>query len=198
MNKKYIKENIIIMKYADIPKFPHPNYTVNIEFEYIEEWLAEHNKDIIKLDLDPEFQRGYVWTEEQKVQYMEYVLKGGFSGRDIYFNCPTWHNLTSAKGFNVLTIIDGKQRLNAVLSFLHNEIKVYGEYYKDWISFGQIYGDKRTDKLGHDANFIVHIHNIPNEIEVVKWYLGMNTGGSIHTKQDINIAKEYLNKLMKK
>lgn len=185
------------MKWADINFFPHPTYTVNMDFEYIEIWLKEHNEGILKLDMDPAFQRGYVWSEQQKIDYIEYVMKGGFSGRDIYFNCPTWNNFKNKEDSNVLTIIDGKQRLNAVLSFLHNEIKVYGEYYKDWVSFGEIYKDTRKDKLGHEANFIVHIHDMKSEEDVVKWYIGMNNGGTAHTPKDIKVAEDYLKKITK-
>jgi uncharacterized protein with ParB-like and HNH nuclease domain len=179
------------MKYNDIIKFPHPNYTTNVSWEYVEEWLKEHQKDIMKLDLDPEFQRGYVWTEEQKVNYIEYALKGGFSGRDIYFNCPTWMKFKSGKEANVITLIDGKQRLNAVLDFLNNKIKVYGDYYKDY----EVMHKASKMRLGMDAQFIIHVHNIPNEIDVVKWYIGMNKGGTAHTDKDINVAKQYLKKL---
>ena len=38
------------------------------------------------LQLNPEFQRGHVWTEEQQIAWVEYYLRGGKSGNTIYLN----------------------------------------------------------------------------------------------------------------
>lgn len=171
------------MKFSDIKKFPFSSYTVNVSWNYIRAWIETHNTnpDFIRIEMDPFFQRGYVWTVPQKTSYLEYQLKGGFSGRDIFWNCPTWMNFSDSN--NVLQLVDGKQRLNSVLEFLDNKIKVFGCFFSEF-----------EDKIGlTDPNFIVHINNLKTERDVVEWYIGINTGGSIHTEDDLKPAMNYLN-----
>ena len=33
------------------------------------------------LQLNPDFQRGHVWTEDQQVKFLEFILRGGKTGR---------------------------------------------------------------------------------------------------------------------
>jgi len=101
------------MKYSDIPQFTSwGSYQVNMPLKYIkqriEEWIAED-----RLQLNPDFQRGHVWTDEQQVNYIEFLLKGGQSSRVIYFNHPGW--MTGFKGDFVC--VDGLQRLTAVMRY---------------------------------------------------------------------------------
>jgi hypothetical protein len=170
------------MKFKDIKQFPFASYQVDISWDYLEDSLVHYNKED-RLDFDPEFQRGYVWTKEQQIAYVEYQLRGGFSGKDVFFNHPNW--MTTYEGKMVL--VDGKQRLTAVLAFLRNEIPAFGFYYRDF-----------EDKIGFaHVNFKFHINNLKTEKEVVEWYLGFNTGGSIHTEEDLKPAKELLKRLNK-
>lgn len=82
----------IVLKFIDIPKFltNRANYKIDVGFKY----FADTIKNFVEEDgliLNPEFQRGHVWTEKQQSAYIEYVLKEGTSGKDIYFNKPSWH-----------------------------------------------------------------------------------------------------------
>jgi len=168
-----------IKTFKDIPQFPFSSYKVNIGWDYLEKWIESHQRDGITLDMNPFYQRGYVWTDKQKIAYIEYQLRGGFSGKDIFWNCPTWMNF---KENNVVSLVDGKQRLSAVLDFLHNKIKVFN------LKFSEFEDNLHT--VRHD--FIFHINNLQTEKEVVEWYLGLNTGGSIHTEKDLKPALDYL------
>ena len=168
------------MKFKDIPKFPFASYVVNVSWNYLPSWIESHNKDIMTCDMDPFYQRDYVWTKKQKIAFVEYQLKGGFSGRDIFWNCPTWMNFKD--GNNVIQLVDGKQRINAALEFLNDKISAFG------IKFS-----KFEDEI-HSLNpsFVFHINNLQIEREVVEWYVGFNTGGSIHTAKDLKPALDYL------
>ena len=100
------------MKFSDIPKVTGDGlYNVNVEWRDLLETL-EHYQDsrdgLCVLDLDPDFQRGYVWTEAQQIAYVEYRLKGGGAGVNrILFNCVG--HMGSYLG--PFQIVDGKQRL---------------------------------------------------------------------------------------
>jgi hypothetical protein len=162
------------MKFNDIRQFPHANYTVNVGWEYLDSWLGRQRVETL-LDLDPDFQRGYVWNEKQKIDYIEYQLKGGFSGRDIFWNCSSW-----MREFNTpLQIVDGKQRIRAVQDFLEDKVKAFGYYYNQY-----------EDKLiSLRPDFIMHVNNLQTRLEVLEWYLGLNSGGTIHTEKDLKKVK---------
>ena len=170
------------MKFSDIPKFPFASYRVNISWVYLQDWIDSNNEDIMRVDMNPIYQRGYIWTEAQKIAYIEYRLQGGFSGKDIFWNCPTWMNFKSSD--NVIEIVDGKQRIQTVLDFLSNKIRAFGLYYNEFENF-----------LGIDPDFIFHVNTLKNSKEIIKWYIGFNTGGSMHTEEDLKPAFDLLKKL---
>lgn len=123
-------------RFQDIPQFTKTaNYSVDHAWPYLLDYYA---REVLEADLDvnPDFQRGYVWTLEQKSRYVEYILRGGMSGRDLYFNCAGWRygqvgRQYGAKGYYVL--VDGKQRLDAVLGFMNNEVPIFGgNYFRDY------------------------------------------------------------------
>lgn len=168
------------MKYTDIKKFPFASYHVTMPWVGIKQWLQSNNENIMQLNMDPFYQRGYVWSTEQKIAYIEYQLRGGFSGKDIFWNCPTW--VSFDKSINVIELVDGKQRINAVLEFLADKIPVFGCFCSEF-----------EGKLPwSEAYFTFHVNNLKITEEVVEWYVGMNTGGTAHTEKDLKPALDYL------
>lgn len=177
-----------------------PSYRVNIPWDYLEDNLHRYTNEregTALLDLEPDFQREHVWTIEQQIRYVEYILQGGMSGREIYFNCVGW--MKDWKG--PFVIVDGKQRLQAARKFLANELPVFGKVvstkpcmlnpHGDW----QVNGYYRKDiegRLSMNAQFIFAINDLPNRAQVLKWYLEMNTGGTPHTEQEIDKVKGML------
>ena len=170
------------MKFRDISQMTQAKYSCSIFWEDLQHWI-DRQADGIPTDLDPPYQRGYVWTEEQKTAYLEYILKGGISGKDIFWNCPGWMN--SFKG--PMELVDGKQRVSAVLDFLNNKVKVFGQYYNE-------FGDRPGMS---EAYFTFHINNLTDRKAVVQWYLDMNTGGSVHTEKDLQPAYDMMKELEK-
>lgn len=167
-------------RFQDIERISYASYRIDLGWSYLEGWL-EDQETIMKVDFDPSYQRGYVWTFEQKVAYLEYILKGGPSGRDIFWNCPGW--ICGNEG--PLEIVDGKQRINAVLEFLSGKLPVFGHRYSEYSDHPHILV----------ARFSWYVNNLEDPLEVVKWYLDMNTGGSIHTEKDLEPAYKRLAEL---
>jgi hypothetical protein len=166
------------MKLKDIPRFTRSaTYRIEVSWKYLKEWIRDQQE--INLDLDPDFQRNYVWTYSQKSKYVEYMLRGGISGKEIYFNCVGW--MGDFKGPFVL--VDGKQRISAALDFLTNSLMICkGLYYKDF-----------EDKLSSiEPSFSVNVNDLATRAEVLQWYLDLNTGGTIHTDFELDKVKELL------
>ena len=116
------------MKFKDIKVMANPYYRVTAPLEFLEEMIARYIKSF-SLDLNPDFQRNYVWTLQQQINYVEFVFKNPPTGRDIYFNCPGW--MKDFKG--PMTIVDGKQRINALICFMQNKVPIFNNhYFKDF------------------------------------------------------------------
>lgn len=166
------------MKFRDIEEFPAPIYFVNVPVKNLRKSLEELSGSGY-LDLDPPYQRSYVWTEEQKIKYLQYFFRGGSSGKHIYLNQVKWN-----EGEGPLSVIDGKQRLSAFFDFFDNKIPIFGHYFSEF-----------EDVVDPMKSLIVHVNDL-SEVEAVKWYLQMNTGGTYHTEEDIKLAKDYYENLV--
>lgn len=180
------------MKYEDIDFYPPSYYTVHSSWEYIEETLKSWDtRDIpgsLGLNLDPDFQRGHVWTEQKQIEYVEYCLRGGESSRNLIFNHPNWSG--NYKGEMVL--VDGKQRLEAVKKFLRNELPIFnGHKLND-------FENPRKVLRSHNAHFIVSVHKLPTRKDVLEFYLKLNSGGVVHTKEEIEKVRKMLEEELKK
>ena len=168
-----------ITRFRDIPQFIFCNYQVNQTWTHLEECLKGYAE--MGLNLEPDFQRGHVWSDEKRIAYIEFILRGGMGAKDIYFNCVGWESGNYTGPFE---LVDGKQRLTAVLKFLHNELPVFGSYFKEFTDEVRMV---RTD-------FIFHINSLDTRKEVLQWYLDLNSGGVVHTSEELLKVKELLSK----
>lgn len=173
------------MKFSEIPQFltNQANYHVDVGFKYFSKTIQDYI-DEFDLILNPEFQRGHVWTEDQQEKYIEYVLKGGTSGKEIYFNKPSWH-CKAKTDYDDFVCVDGLQRITAIRKFQANEIKAFGLHYNEFE------GEPReiTTRLS------IYINVLQYEKDVLQWYIEMNEGGTPHTKEEIQRVKDMLGKL---
>ena len=156
------------MRFRDIPPFTMAHYKVDVSLEEIEHTLASYQEQ--GLELEPDFQRGHVWTEKQQIRYIEYLLREGVSGRAIYFNQPGW--MRDWHGDFVL--VDGLQRLTACLRFLRNEIPAFGSYFCEYDG---------PPPLGARLEF--YVNDLPTRAEVLDWYIQLNAGGVVHSDEEI-------------
>lgn len=176
------------MRFRDIPQFtPAGSYKVNVPIRHVENELDYYLHEC-NLQMNPDFQRGHVWTTRQQISYVEFLLKGGRSARTIYFNCPSWQGYQPKDSeYNDFVCVDGLQRITAILAFLHNEIPVFGFYYKDY-----------EDKIPFSIDLIFNINDLKTKAEVLRWYIEMNSGGTPHTDEEINRIRSLLEKEDKK
>jgi hypothetical protein len=172
------------MKFQDIPQFTRSaSYQVNVSWRSLERQLEQFNDRNGMLDLDPDFQRGHVWSPEKQIAYVEFILRGGNSSKTLQFNCSSWQ-----REYNTpLQLVDGKQRLEAVRKFLRNELPIFG---------GSFLADF-TDELPHcQVDFIFCVNNLKTRSEVLQWYLELNSGGVVHTEEELNKVRKMLDDTM--
>ncbi len=160
--------------FKEIPQFTKTSsYAVDHEWAYLEE-AVERYVETYQFDMgESDFQRAHVWTDLQQIRFVEYVLKGGRSGTDIYVNVRGWQGL---RDVGPMQLVDGKQRLTAVLRFLRNEIPVFGGSYRK---------DFKETRFPLHCRFRWNVNDLKTRAEVLQWYLDMNAGGTVHTDEEI-------------
>ena len=166
------------MKFADIPQMSRPGYSVHHLLRLLPGTIERYQEEQpAPLNMEPDFQRVHVWTPEQQTCYMEFILRGGNSSKDFYFNCPGW--LSSYEG--PFELVDGKQRLEACLGFMAGRVPVFGGHcIADFI-------DKPCN-----VNLCFHINSLKTRREVLQWYLDLNSGGVIHTADELYKVRRLL------
>jgi hypothetical protein len=174
------------LRFRDVPKFTRAaSYACDVSWHFLPDHYARYVREY-GLDVDPPFQRGYVWTQQQKIRYCEFILRGGATGRDLYLNCPGWNNTvtlgprTGQLGY--VCLVDGKQRLDAVLGFLADEMPVFGHLRSE-------YSDE-PDII--DARFHWHVNDLQTWPEVLQWYIDLNAGGTVHSDEEIHRVREMI------
>lgn len=176
------------MKFTDIPQLltNKANYKVDVGFKYFSKTINQYIEEY-GLILNPEFQRGHVWTENQQIAWLEYHLRGGKSGNTIYLNNPFWHSNRQSKDgeYKDYVCVDGLQRITAAQRFINNEIKVFGSYFS-----------KYEDRINiTDAAMYLNVNDLKTEKEVLQWYVDMNSGGTPHTSNEIEKVKKMIQEL---
>lgn len=113
-----------------------------------------------KLLVNRRYQRKLVWTVEEKEAFID----------SISIDYPVPLLLVAEvqyKGIQVYEIIDGMQRLNAVMDFLENEFPLHGEYFDmDSVSFVKLQKDKKelvqkTPKISTEMSSKIAGYSLP-------------------------------------
>ena len=171
-----------MVKLKDITtQFSVANYSIDCNWRSLESQLNDYYES--GLELDPEFQRKHCWSREEQISYCEYIMRNGMSGRDIFFNHTNWNIGGAGEGSFVL--VDGKQRIEAVRSFMSGLFPVFDGYYiSDF--------DHLRDMT---CRFKFNINDIPTERGVLQWYIDLNDCGVSHTSREINKVRKMIRKI---
>ncbi|WOE32138.1 MULTISPECIES: DUF262 domain-containing protein [unclassified Acinetobacter] len=172
--------------YSHIKPIERPIRTFHCGFSYLETWIKNENKDTkYGIDLNPDFQRGHVWTQDQQVHYIENVLRRivDESGLTIRFNNPTWRE-TKITGdlIEQVVCIDGLQRLTAIRKFIAGELNIFG------ISYSLL----PARIILRDLTVVIKMYDFANKADLLSFYLDINAGGTYHTESEINRVRELL------
>lgn len=140
------------------------------------------------IEMNPDFQRGHVWTLTQKQDFVRNVLRGAIpeSGFVIQFNCPNWENFDYVGDLpRGLQCVDGLQRVTALTEFCDSKFSVDGLFEQDLqgssfaITRGQFY-------------FIVQVYAFENKRELLGHYLAINGGGTPHSEDELDRVRQMM------
>jgi uncharacterized protein with ParB-like and HNH nuclease domain len=177
------------MKFSDIPQLiDSGQWECNFDFrslvKQIEKWSNGEDCEI-PLQMNPDFQRGHVWTEEQQIAFIETILRGGAkNARVIYLNDPNWMR-HSGRPYKDFVCVDGLQRYTAIKRFVNNEIKAFGYYFDEY---------EDNTRLRGRLDMKINVNDLETRKDVLEWYLQTNDGGTPHTKEEIERVRELLKK----
>lgn len=174
-----------ITRFRDIPKFTKDgSWQADFDFINLISFIDEHIEKY-GLQLNTNFQRGHVWTEEQQIKWIEFFLKGGKTSRIIYLNKPDWNDSVPDGAYNDFVCVDGLQRLTAIRRFVNGEIPVFRSYINEF-----------EDRMSIIRDSIkVNVNDLKSEKEVLQWYVDMNSGGIPHTDKEIERVKKMIEQL---
>jgi hypothetical protein len=156
-------------------------YACDLHWSSMDSMFNSWIEDYGPMDLTPDFQRGHIWTDEQRVHYLENALRGIVSagGYIVQLNCPNWKNYhykgEVPRGFQC---IDGLQRLTTVLEFMKGNIKPFGLTPADL--------DLSEFNVKNRFRFVFQIYDFGYRADLLQHYLDLNAGGTPHSKEEID------------
>lgn len=134
------------------------------------------------LNLDPDYQRGHVWTEEQSGKFIGFILEGGDSH-------PFICNETGRDG-EVCEVVDGKQRLLSIVAWVDGKIPaIMSDGSQVWRN--QLTSKYENAKLSMGITFRMVFVTLTRQ-EVLDLYLRLNRGGTVHSDEEIARVKGLL------
>lgn len=158
------------MNSKDIKSFPSCNDLADIPLDYLKDYLYNQEGEG-NLIMQPDFQRGFVWNQQQRINYVEYVLRGGGKEKLILAN-------RNDQGF---VLVDGLQRLTTLNLFLDDKITAFDCLYSEFEPLGKKTKLKFSLMLGVKFG----IAHLQTRKEVLEWYRDLNSGTE-HTQEEIN------------
>ena len=159
-----------------IPVFIEGYYTTQVGLDGLEHILERYERNY-SLELNPDFQRVHVWNEDQRISFVEHVLRGG-KNTVIRWNCAGFMKSNNA---GPMILVDGKQRLNAIRLFMANELPAFNTFLMDF-----------DGHLPGICNFTFIVNDLVKKEDILKWYLEINMGNVAHTSEELERVKQLL------
>ena len=121
---------------------------MGIIYSRSEQKVQEIHRDFANhtLIVDERYQRRSVWVERDKIRLIETILLG-LIVPELYF----WDAETDADSGQTIThIVDGQQRVKAIVDFIENKFKLHKEHLIEHDA-KELYGDKLFSELDNES-----------------------------------------------
>lgn len=175
---------------------PQTDYHTDVELMDIE-WRLESYTKNYNLDLNPDFQRGHVWTLDQQIAFIEAVVRNAVNtaGRTITLSCAEMGgNLKPDSDLkNTMLCIDGLQRLTALRDFVAGKFKIFQDNPLPEYKGGMALDDFNNSSFSLKRKTIrIQIFYFQYRRDVLKYYIALNSGGTAHPTSEINRVQALL------
>lgn len=159
--------------------------TYSSSFESLYNTYTTYCEDFPDSSWFPEFQRGLVWTQEQKENLIISMLNGLPIG-SFYLN-TWWFDEKEKRAKMDHVLFDGQQRFTAILDFLTGKFPITFEgkqFYVTDLSYREWLNIKR---------YPISIANsyIEDWNDLIDYYILINKGGTQHTDEEFRKALDF-------
>ncbi len=168
--------------------------------------LARSFRESFGIEMNPPYQRGRVWTEDQKIALVRSWLTGTPTGVVILNDraTPGWEAVNGGSGYDedaeVYACIDGQQRLTTAYDWFDNLFAVPASWfapedvtttedtddgpYVRWSGL-TVTRQRHFENRAHLTVAVAHVNTVQEEAAV---YLLVNGGGTPQTQADMDQA----------
>lgn len=132
------------------------------------------------VDFEPDYQRDFVWTDDDREKLIDSVYNNIEIGKFVFVRLP-WQG----KEYPTYQILDGKQRLSALLDFYLNRFKYKGYYFNDLL---------REDQYWF-KNFSVSVAELPETLsreQILRQFILLNTTGHVMEEKQLEKVQKLL------
>ena len=168
--------------YGDTDFTENEDVRLNFNNSNIEHLIQMHYH--FGIDFNPDYQRGYVWTQEDKELLLDSVFKNIDIGKFALIRLSDAEWIERDFGYEIL---DGKQRLSTLIEFYENKLAYKGKYYNDLS-----WKDRITFK---NHNVSVAEVQSENKKTILKYFLMLNRTGKAMDKSQLDKVENMLNEI---
>jgi hypothetical protein len=157
----------------------------NIFLNYSQRELVDifSKRYLFGIELNPEYQRDYVWELSDKVALIDSIFNHIDIGKFVFAKLE-WDDRPDHYSYE---IIDGKQRINTICEYYENKFAYNGLFYNDLSVREQDYFE------GYMIS-VAEISRLTRE-EKLKYFIMVNTTGKVMDKKYIEKAKRILDEM---
>ena len=149
---------------------------LNTEVLYMYQKYAEG-----RMNMSPSYQRGLVWTEKQKQEYLTALFKSRAEITPVFVQ-------ERFDGKEHYEVLDGKQRLNAIFEFIEDKIELEGT------KFSELSAEDTMKLLNYDIRYtriLSYEGKIPEDFKL-EYFLEINEKGTKMSENQIEKVKNML------
>lgn len=136
------------------------------------------------IDFDPDYQRGYVWDQNDKELLLDSIFKNIDIGKFVLIHLSDEEWYERGLGYEIL---DGKQRLSTLIEFYENKLSYNGKFFNDLSGM-----DKRAFTEHQVA--IAEVRETDKKT-VLKYFLMLNRTGKSMDKSHLEDVEKMLNSM---
>lgn len=146
--------------------------------EHTSETMATGDRQLMGFNLPP-WQRPLVWSQAQKVAFIEGIFLGLGTGYYVIHEAE-WDRHGSPLPMSGW-LLDGQQRIAAIEAFVNDRISVF-----DGVRYSQLDRVTRMRRFRRQAFPCIEIPYQNNEEHLIELYRRLNFSGTAHTMEDLS------------
>lgn len=130
------------------------------------------------VDFDVEYQREHVWKKTDKIALIDSIFNSVDIGKFVFIQ-RSFHFIGK-----LYEILDGKQRLSAIIEFYEDRFKYNGYYFSELSNYDKMCFENHPISYGYLDN--------PNKKTIFDAFIRLNTSGKSMSSKQINKVKKLL------